>query len=151
MLAHQVRRGRLHGRRVERAEHPADAPRLDAGAHRRLEQHVRIAARLGAVARMEGVGHRLRPLHGDVRRQEGVGAAHPGEGAAFDLGVEVHHLHEAVHAGVGAACAEGGDGFVSEGLEGRLQLVLHRLARSLALPAFVMPAVVANAEGQPHR
>ena len=55
-----------------------------------------------------------------------------------------------MHAGIGAAGAERGDGLGGEAAERSLQLVLHGAARGLALPAFVGLAVVADAEGQPH-
>ena len=94
---------------IQRMHRPADPTRVQARAHRRLRQHVEVAPRQRAGAAVELVGHRLRPLHRDVVRQEAVGAAHPGDGRALDGGVEVHHLHQAVHAGVGAAGAERGD------------------------------------------
>ncbi|MCY1246334.1 hypothetical protein D9M72_595610 [compost metagenome] len=103
---------------------------------------------------MEFVGHRVRPLHRDVVGQVAVGAAHPGERVAFDVGVEVHHLHQPVHAGIGAAGAQRADpaagGQAGELREGGFELVLHRAARALALPALVCLAVVADAECQPH-
>jgi len=94
--------------------------------------------------------HRLRPLHGDVRRQVAVGAAYPGEGLAPQVGIEVHHLHQAMHAGVGAAGAQGGDRDGGKLAERRFQPVLDGLARGLALPALVGGAEVAQAEGDSH-
>jgi hypothetical protein len=84
------------------------------------------------------------------RTQEGVGAAHPGELLALQLRVEVDHLHQAMHAGVGAAGADGGEGDGGEALEGGFEVVLHGAAGRLALPAVVGLAVVADAEGDPH-
>ena len=99
---------------------------------------------------MEGVGHGLRPLHGDVGRQEAVCAAHPRERLALHLGVEVHDLHEPVHARIGAAGADGGDGLVGEAREGGFEVVLDGAARRLALPAVVSLSEVADAECPPH-
>ncbi|MOA10464.1 hypothetical protein D3C78_1303530 [compost metagenome] len=150
MLAQQLPGRGLHGLAVELVEHPAHTAGFDAGAHRGLQQHIGIAARRGAKARMEVIAHGQGPLHGDVGRQEGVGAADPGIGRAFQIRVEMHHLHDAVHAGVGAAGAYGGHGLRGKAAQGRFEMVLHRAAGRLALPAVVVLAVVTHTQSYAH-
>ena len=99
---------------------------------------------------MESVRHWMCPLHCDVRRQKAVGAAHPGNQFALYIGVEMHDLHQCVNTGVGAPGAQSRNTLAGQFAERGFQLVLHRSARALALPAFVSLTVVADAEGQPH-
>jgi hypothetical protein len=82
------------------------------------------------------------------RPADAVGAAHPAEGVTFDRRVEVHHLVEGMHAGVGAAGAHRLHRLVGEGGQRRLERVLHRAPARLALPAAVGAAAVADPEGQ---
>ena len=77
MLAQQMLHGPVHGLLIEGMKHPAHAPGIDARAYGRLQQYVGVAPGHGAGAGVKGIGNGLRPLHGDVRRQEGVGAADP--------------------------------------------------------------------------
>ena len=104
----------------------------------------------GAEARMEFLlgrrrfRHVARPAHADRFGQEGVDAAHPGMFGAIEFGVEVHHLVQRVHAGVGAAGAGGAQLDAGEALYGVLQLVLHGLAVRLDLVAKPVGAVVLN-------
>jgi hypothetical protein len=60
-------------------------------------------------------------------------------------------LHQGVHAGVGAARANDGDGLGRELAKRVFQTVLHGAARTLALPAFVRLAVITDAQREPHR
>ena len=87
------------------------------------------------------------PLHRNIGGQKAVGAAHPGRVGPLGMGVEVHHLHQAVYAGVGAARAQGGDALGGELPQGFFQLVLHGAPGELALPALVGLAVVGHAQG----
>ena len=94
---------------------------------------------------MEFVGGKHGPLHRDIARQVGIGATHPGVGVAVEFGVKVHHLHDAVHAGIGAACTQSGNALGSKLAQRGFQFVLDGLARELALPALVGLSVVADA------
>jgi hypothetical protein len=99
---------------------------------------------------IRAVGDLGRPLHGDVLGQEGVGAAHPGVGRALQLGVKVHDLHQAVHTGIGATGADGGDFLSSKAAQGRFEFVLYGVAIGLALPAAIGLTVVADAKSYAH-
>ena len=128
----------------------ADPASVDGRAHGRFTHHICVAAPQRTSAGMEGVRHGLRPLHGDVARQEPVGAAHPGEGRSIDLRVEVHNLHQPMNTRIRTARAKGVDRFGSKLSQGALEPVLNRLARWLALPALVGRAEVTDAESNAH-
>ena len=148
MLTEQVTCSRLHGRAIQRAKDPAAAPRFQRRAHGRLQQQVSIAPAASAVAGVKTCAHLVTPLHRHLRAQVAVGAAHPGESVPLDRSIQVHHLVESVHAGIGTAGADGGHGLVGKGAERLLQPILHRLAIWLGLPAVEGPAVVGDAERQ---
>ena len=93
-----------------------------------MQQHVGVAARNRAEARVEFFGHGLGPLHGDVFGEKGVGAADPGERRALEGRVEMHHLHGAVHAGVGTPRADRGHLMSSKAAQGRFEVILYGLA-----------------------
>ena len=150
MLAQQVRCRGAHGVAVQRAKHPAHPAGFHTGAHRRLQQHVGIAPRRGAGACVKGCRHMPRPLHRDVGRQKGIGAAHPGRGRARHFGVEMHHLQQAMHACIGAPGAQGAQRHGGKTLQCAFQRVLHGLPTFLALPAVVVATVVADAQRYPH-
>ena len=72
-------------------------------------------------------------------------------GIAFDLGVKVDHLHQSMHACVGAAGTQGADPrYIGKLSQGFFELVLDGQARALALPALVSRARVTNAKGESH-
>ncbi len=147
VLAEEMLGGLAHGVGVERAKHPAHLALFHAWPHRGFKQHVGVAAGDSTGAGVEGSWHLARPLHGDVGRQKAVGAPHPGVLGPLQWRVEVHHLHEAVHAGVGSAGAQRAHrGQGAEAGERVFQLVLNRVAAGLALPAVVRPAVKAHAQ-----
>ena len=146
MLAQQVSSGLAHLFSVKRAIHPTHPARFDTGPDRRFEQSVGIAACDRATARVKFVRHCARPLHGNVSRQKRVGPAHPGGGFAFKRGIKMHHLQQAVHTCVSAACAVDPNGLGAELGQRQLELVLNGVARELALPALLRAAVVAYAK-----
>ena len=93
---------------------------------------------------MKGVGHFHGPLHGDVAGQVGIGATHPRVSVALQGCVKVHHLHDAVHPGIGPTGTQGGHPLGSEAAQRSFQLVLDGESRRLALPALVRLPVVAK-------
>lgn len=97
-------------------------------------------------ARVKIFRHRLRPAHGYRRREEGIGAAHPREWIAHQLGVEMDHLPQRMHAGVGAACHGGRQGHAGKLAQRRLEHVLHGVAVRLRLPSRKRGTVVLDAE-----
>ena len=119
VLADQHAGSAAHGIDLQRVEHPAHQAGLERRPHRRLQQHVAVAPATCLVARMEVRRHRLAPLHRDVARQVAVGAAHPRERLALDRRVEVHHLVQRVHAGVGAAGTDGAHRRIGETRQAR--------------------------------
>ncbi len=84
-----------------------------------------------------------------IARQAGVDAAQPGPLRAIAAGVEMHHLPERVHAGVGAPGSDHPDRLVGNAGQGLFEHRLHRRAVHLDLPAAVGAAVVFDAEGDP--
>ena len=70
----------------------------------------------------------LRPLHGDIGGQKGVGAADPGDLAALQFRIEVDYLHDPVHTGIGSPGAHRRYGLRGKTGQGMLQLVLNGLA-----------------------
>ncbi len=93
---------------------------------------------------MKSIGHFESPLHGDISGQIGVGAADPRVSVAVQFGVKVHHLHEAVHTGIGATGAQSGNALGGELAQRGFEFVLDGETGRLALPALVGPTVVAN-------
>lgn len=84
------------------------------------------------------------PLHGYIAGQVGIGAPDPRVGVAFQWGIKVHDLHDAVYTRIGTAGAESGDALRGKFGEGSFQLILHGLTRELTLPALVGLSVVAD-------
>ena len=64
----------------------------------------------------------------------------------IDGGVKVHDLHHRMHASIGAASAMGTNGDLGEFLQGFFEVVLHRFARELALPALIGLARITQAQ-----
>ena len=151
VLTQQQVGGLPHGGVVQRPEAPAYAPGFHAGAYGRLQQHIGIAPRTGRGPAMKVGAGADRPLHGNVTRQMGIGAAHPGVGRALAVGVKVNHLHQRMNPGIGAAGAQGGYRLRGEAGQGRFQLVLHGLATRLALPTLVVLAVIGKPQRHSHK
>ena len=153
MPADQRRDRLLHQRHVERPEKEAGAPFHQRRAGGIVVQHVVIGTRTGAEAGVEKIVDArvarqfLGPAHGDRGGQEGVHAAHPGMDVARQGGIEMHHLFQRMHAGVGAAGAGGGQAHAGEFLQRVFQLVLHRQATFLLLVAMPGQPVILQAQG----
>jgi hypothetical protein len=156
-LARQRLRGFVHRRGVERHALPAQVLPLQPRPRAAVEDPVAVAARARREARIEVVGHRHAPPHRHGRRQVGGGAEDPAARVAGGLGIEMHHLAARVHAGIGAAGADGVDGrrghlrqrHLQRGLEAAVSL--QRAGRAQPLPAGKAAAVVFDPECQPHR
>ena len=144
----QRRRRLAHGGGVERM---ADAPGEAAVAHQRraagddaeevgaldgVEAGVKAGRHLGRRHHR----HRLRP---EMRVDRGGEA--PGVPGALE--VDMGHLPERVHAGIGPPRSEGHRRLGSDARDRRLQRALHARMRGLALPAREGPAVVLDPEG----
>lgn len=96
---------------------------------------------------MKAVRNSLGPLHGNVVRQQGVGATYPGRHVALQGRVKVHDLHQPVNACIGPAGAHHAQGRGREAAQRAFKLVLNGEPRKLALPALVSTSVVADAKG----
>ena len=68
----------------------------------------------------------------------------------LDPGVEVDDLIEGVHAGIGAAGTDRFERHGGERADRRVDVILHRAAAGLALPAAVGAAAIGDAEGDSH-
>ena len=135
---------------VERLVVPAHARAQDRRRHRLVGKQVAVGARARAVARVEFRAHLACPMHASSPMQVGVGSAHPRDGFAHRLGVEMHDLGGCVHAGIGAPRGGHLDGRVGETRERLLQVILHAAAARLRLPAAERRAVVFEAQGDAH-
>ena len=99
---------------------------------------------------MERLAHRLRPTHGDGRRQKRVDSAYPRRQRTLDRRLEMHHLSGGMHAGVGASGANHGDLPAGDMAQRRFQFVLNRTAARLRLPAAQGATVVLHTQGNTH-
>jgi hypothetical protein len=115
MLADQMPSGGAHRVEIEPVEHPSHQAALDRRPHRRIKQHIAVAPPARREAGVEVGWHRRTPLHRDVGRQVAVGAAHPRKGIALHRRIEVHHLVQRVHTGIGATGAHGAHARVGKG------------------------------------
>ena len=119
-------RALLHRRRIERPVLPAHTPAQVGRAYRAVEDHVVVAPPGGGKARVKIRVHLARPQQRHVIRQIADRPAHPGVAIARSRGIEMNHLRQCVHAGVGAPGDGNGDGFVGDFGERLLDTRLHR-------------------------
>ena len=68
----------------------------------------------------------------------------------MEVDIEVNHLHQAVHAGIGAPSAQGAHGHGAELAQRAFQMILNRLTGKLALPALVPGAEVTESKSDAH-
>ncbi len=115
----------LHRGKLKVVVNPAHAPIHQRRTHPRITHHVHIAAGQRRETRMEIVGNGSHPLHRNAVGQQGIQAPHPGLGPAQRGGVDMHHLAQCMHAGVGAPRANRGDGLRHKAAQSRFQGVLH--------------------------
>lgn len=108
-------------------ERPIRHDRLQCLVGRPTQAHKRSAGRRHWLWR-ESDPDGLRPLHGDIGGQKGVGAADPGDFTALQFRIEVDHLHDPVHTGIGSPGAHRRYGLRGKTGQGMLQLVLNGLA-----------------------
>ena len=95
---------------------------------------------------MEIVGDRLRPEHGDARRQVGTRAERPAARAALGVGIKMHDLAGRVHPGVGAPGAGDFDRLVGDLRQRSLDRGLRARTMAQPLPTVEIGAVVFDAE-----
>ena len=103
MLAEQTLRGSLHRRYIQRRVKPARLAGMNGWARGTIDQQIAVAAPVRGKSRMEFVRHRMRPAHRNAVRQLGIHTAHPRGQRAFDLRIEMHHLLQRMHTGIGAS------------------------------------------------
>ena len=100
--------------------------------------------------RVELRAHFASPVHRNGIGQQCVAAPDPRPRRTFDIDVEMHHLCERVHSGVGAPRAHCFDIFARHLRQRALQGILHRTAVWLGLPAAKRSAVVFESESNSH-
>ena len=92
MLADEIGSRSAHRGFVERAVGPAHP----SGEQRRsafgIDDDVAVMTPVRGKAGVKILTDRLRPAHGDIDRQMGIGAEHPGTRRALRFGVEMNHL-----------------------------------------------------------
>ena len=147
MLAHQGLRGKLHRWHIEGLMKPAHQSIVNGWSYRMVMQHIAIGARLRRKSRMKIGWYAPRPLHSNAARQIGITATHPGLRVALCLGIEMHHLRQGMHPGIGAARGGHPHGCVGNHRQGPFQCVLHGIAIGLRLPASKVTAVVTQSQG----
>ena len=150
MLANKVLRRSLHRRHIQRRVIPAGFAGMDGKAGGAIDQHIAVAAPMGGKTRVKFVRHRMRPEYRDAVRQQGIHAAHPGRQRTFGLSIEMCHLLQRMHAGIGASRRDNRDSLTDNLTQGMLQRVLHGLPFRLALPAAIRAAVILHAQRDPH-
>jgi hypothetical protein len=150
MFSDQHLRSLAHQLGVQRAKHPTHQARLQRRSGNRLSDEVRIAPTLCAESRVKVELRRMAPLNTDVCGEEPVGAAHPRKQFSMHRSINVNHLIQRMHTRVGAAGADSANGIVRKSGQRPLDVVLHRSAIGLALPAVVCLSTVADAQRQPH-
>ena len=96
-------RGRVHCLGVQWPAQPAGVTAVDGGSHAPVHDPIDVAARKRTEAGVEIVRHLPGPQHAQVRGAFRRAAEHPGLLRARGGRVEVGHLHQRMHAGVGAA------------------------------------------------
>ena len=150
LRANEQARCALHFLQVERQVEPAHPLRVRRRSHRMVQQQIAIAAGDRRVARVEIVRDAPRPDDGADWRQQCIHAAHPRRLRTLRRSIEVHHLVERMHAGVGAPGADRVNGAACHLRKRPFQRVLHGAALGLSLPAAETAAVVLNAQCDSH-
>ena len=150
MVADQALRGLLHRPFIQAPVKPAYAPPKEPRALWPVEQPKNVAPFGGGKTRVELRAHCASPVHRNGIRQQCVAAPDPCPRRTLDINVEVHHLCERVHSGVGAPRAHSFDVLARHLRQRALQGVLHRTAVWLGLPAAERSAVVFESESNSH-
>ena len=118
---------------------------------RAVQDQVAIAPRLRRKAGVKIVRHRAGPVQAQIGWQMGIAAKHPGAWRALRLGVEVHHLAETMHAGIGASGTDHAHRMIGDPRQRPLQTGLHRAyTRALSLPTAKAAAVILHADRHAH-
>src|SRR5512146_717691 len=151
VLAQQVSGRLTHLRHIQRHVEPADLSVVHGTARRPVDQHVLVAACLCRKARVKFVWDGMRPQHRDVFRQQRVRATHPGSEWPLDVRIEMHHLFQRMHAGIGAPRGQDSNAAARNTAQRRLQGILHVRHIRLALPPVVAATIVFHTERNPHR
>ena len=147
MLADERLRGEVHRFGVEFMHHMPDAALVERGRGAAAEDAIKIMARRSRKAGME-IGRGNRRFHnGDGRRpHEMVQRVADFVGRELFFKIEMRHLAEGVHAGIGAPGAGDRDALAAKFEDRLFQSALHRRAVVLALPADERRSVIFDGE-----
>lgn len=125
----------LHGCLVQRLVHVPEEGTVDRGFGRSIENPVAVQFARCLVSGMKAIRHQRGGQHGDILRQHGIQGFHPVSGRPVLFGSEACDLSAGMHAGVGAAGTDDGDGRLAHLLDGTLKCFLNRRLVRLTLPA----------------
>ena len=99
---------------------------------------------------MEILRHGFDPLQSNIARQAAVGAQHPGPLAALRHALEMRDLLQRVYTGIGTPGTNQIDLLVGDEPDRGFEVLLHRFAVRLTLPAAIGRAAVFDADGILH-
>ncbi len=141
--ADQQRCGLDHRLDVERLADVPDAAAIEGGRSRAVEDAIEITSSQGGESRVElglgepGVDHRDR-----LRREMGVDRLHHHAGRPVPGKIDMNHLSQRVHAGIGAASRLNADRLTGKCQDRRLDRGLNGRLVRLGLEAAIGAAVV---------
>ena len=146
VLADEAGTTRLHRRDIERRLHPSHTPSEQRGARAAVVDRVPVVATLRGEPCMEEISHGTGPDDAGLSTEVGVDTEHPSARTADDGRVEMDHLSERMHAGVGTPSAAQIDRMVSDVADRLRQLTLDGATTGLLLPAAIsiQPSVIAT-------
>ena len=150
VLAEQHLRAGVHRRVVQGSEFPAQPVVKQRARHVAVVHQVTVTARERAVTGMEFGRHRAHPAQPYVARQAAIGTQHPGTPVALGIRFEMRDLLERVHAGVGAPGTDQRYRVIGNEAERLLDVLLHRRAMRLPLPAAIGRPGVLNSGSVNH-
>ena len=143
VLADEPLRRRMHRRGVERARHAPGAAALEREIGAPVDDAIEIMPLRAEKRASKSSAHPLGGQHRDrMRPQMRVERIAHRVGVPVLGEIDMRHLAERMHAGIGAAGALHRDRLAAEGLDRRGQRALHRSAVGLDLPAGERRAVI---------
>ncbi len=146
MFAEQALRRLVHRGRVDWTSDPARPLALQRRPDSPVEDPVAVGAGKRAEPSVEIAWHFAGPEHAQVVCRRGGSAEHPGLLGTHGGRVEVRHLHQRVHPGVGPAGRSQVYRVVCHDGQCALEFTLHARGMRLPLPAEVGRAVVLQPE-----
>ena len=130
---------------------PAHIGGINPGTLRPVEQHIAVPPPMRGMAGVELRRNRARPADGGRIRQQRIDPANPRRGLPLGQGIEVGHLPDSMHAGIGAPCPVDTNAFSGYPGERIFQIVLNRATRLLRLPTAEPAAVILDSDSEPLR